>query len=282
METTAAIFPPGWNTDVDGYELLRELSPGKSALAVASGNRSVVLKVLDSDCLTHSGSQPKLHPTIRDRLARVRELAHGRVANLHGVEAIQGRVCLVWEYCPGETLEEWAMGEEVSSKDLMLAARELILTVESLHVRGIVHGAIHGRNAIVDPQGNLKLTHVSPLLYSDPQVDLASVAELFSGLARRRGETNSPLDQLASEAQESDATLRSMGARAATLIDLKKDEASDDVERLADLARRRRSKWAAGAVVLAAILFFYGIQQYTRYLVPKLSTPPDAMPEAMR
>lgn len=282
METTPTIFPSGWAAEVDGYELLRELSPGKSALAVASGNRSVVLKVLDSDCLTHSGSQPKLHPTIRDRLARVRELAHGRVANLHGVEAIQGRVYLVWEYCPGETLEKWAIGKEVSSKDLMLAARELILTVESLHVRGIVHGAIHGRNVIVDPQGNLKLTHVSPLLYSDPQVDMDCVAQLFRRLSSQRDETDSPLDHLASEAQEPDATLRSMGARAATLIDLRRDEESEDVERRADARRRRISRWTAGAVVLAAVLFFYEIQQYARHFAPKLSTPPDAMPEAMR
>jgi hypothetical protein len=47
-----------------------------------------------------------------------------------------------------------------------------------VHAHGIVHGAIHERNVIIDPQGRLRLTHVSPLLYSDPTVDDKAVAEL--------------------------------------------------------------------------------------------------------
>ena len=167
--------------------MLSELTPGESYLAVTPGNRVVALKMLDRDCLLRSGPSPRLHPNIRDRLARVRELAHGRVANLHGVEHDQGLVYLIWEYVPGQTLEEWASAAaSVSQRELLVVARELILTLESLHARGIVHGSIHGRNVIIGPAGNLKLTHLSPLMYTDPQHDLASVAELFRALAAKR------------------------------------------------------------------------------------------------
>src|SRR5258708_16817596 len=114
--------------------------------------------MLDRDCLVRPPPNPKLHPNIRDRLARVRELAHGRVANLHGVEHDQGLVYLVWEYVAGLTLEDWALDPAVQPRDLLLTARELILTLESLHARGIVHGSIHGRNVIVDTTGTLHLT----------------------------------------------------------------------------------------------------------------------------
>src|SRR5438132_876259 len=108
-----ALAPPAatspWPDEIGGYEVLDLLFPcGESALAVAPGNRRVVLKLLDPDCLVRAGANPKLHPGIRDRLACVRELAHVGVANLYGVEHDAGRVYQVWEFADGVTLEEWA------------------------------------------------------------------------------------------------------------------------------------------------------------------------------
>jgi hypothetical protein len=270
-----------WGAEIGGYRILRELVPDSTAMALAPGNRILVLKTLDPDCLLRTGANPKLHPNIRDRLARVRELAHGRVANLYSVEHDHGRAYLVWEYMAGQTLEEWAATNGVSQRDLLTTARELILTVEALHARGIVHGAIHGRNVIVDAAGRLKLTHVSPLLYNDPRHDLNSVAEMFRALAAKRGEAGSPLQNLASEAEEPDGTLRSMGTRVGLLIDLRKDEASDAVERAADARRRRRSRLAAAMAVLVAIAISFGVKHYVRHLAPTSPVPPEAPPAAM-
>ena len=276
--------PRAWPPHVGGYEVVREL-PGaeRPVLAVAPGNRRVVLKLLEADCLLRAGANPRLHATIRDRLARVRELAHARVANLYGVEHDRGIVYLVWEYIEGQPLEDWATRQErrPSPRELLLAARELILTVEALHARGIVHGAIHGRNVIVDPQGKLKLTHVSPLLYSEPRHDIDSIADLFSRIAEQRGEAESPLDRLAREVQEPDATLRSIGARASSLIDLRRDEASEEQERRGDARRRRRSRLAAALVLLAALGLSWEIRQSVRRLTPPPPRPPQAPPAAM-
>jgi serine/threonine protein kinase len=261
---------------------MANLPAGESALALAAGGRRVVLKRLDPDCLLRSGPKPKLHPSIRDRLARVRELAHARVANLYGVEHDQGVTYLVWEYVEGQTLADWAAGERrPSPRELLLTARELILTIEALHARGIVHGAIHGHNVIVDPQGRLKLTHVSPLLYSEPRRDMDSIADLFSDIAQRRGEAESPLERLAQEVHEPQATLRSMGARASSLIELRRDEATDEQERRGDAHRRRRSRLAAAAVVLAALGLSWEIRHSVRRLTPPPPSPPQAPPAAM-
>src|SRR4051812_22908108 len=71
--------------EIAGYTIVEELPPAQPFLALAHGNRQVVLKPIAPDCLVVRPAGVKLHPSIRDRLARVRELAHARVANLHGV-----------------------------------------------------------------------------------------------------------------------------------------------------------------------------------------------------
>src|SRR5688572_11634240 len=68
--------------EICGYRLLRVFPNYKACLADAGNGRKVVLKVLEADCLLKG----QLHPSIKERLARVRELAHLQVSNLHGVE----------------------------------------------------------------------------------------------------------------------------------------------------------------------------------------------------
>jgi hypothetical protein len=154
------------------YALQCELSAGQTYLAEADGRR-VVLKRLESDCLLGG----ELHPLIHDRLSRVRELAHIGVANLLGVEAEGDQAYLVWEHVEGVPLAEHATSLETRQREAL--ARELIAHVETLHALGIVHGQVHAQNAIVTPAGRLKLTHVSPLLYNETQVDVRAVADIL-------------------------------------------------------------------------------------------------------
>jgi hypothetical protein len=141
------------------------LSRDQTALAIDDAGRQVALKVLDQDCLLKG----RLHPNIRDRLARVRELAHPAVAHLHGVERLEGKSYLVWEFIEGRTFEQYATYADAA--ELIVLKREIVLAVRALHATGIVHGAIHGRNIIIDQLGKVRLTHISPLLYDDPASD---------------------------------------------------------------------------------------------------------------
>ena len=72
-------------SEIGGYRELCAVSE-QGWVGTAAGGRRVVLKRLDEDCLWKG----QLHPSVKDRLARVRELAHQGVANLHGVERDQG------------------------------------------------------------------------------------------------------------------------------------------------------------------------------------------------
>jgi hypothetical protein len=173
------------------YAIERELSAGSTYLASAPGGRRVVLKRLDNDCLL--GRQ--LHPLIKDRLGRVRELAHLGVANLLTIERADQGEFLVWEFVPGMTLGEFLKQRTENGTELRAMARELALHVESLHALGIVHGALHERNIIVAPDGALRLTHISPLLYEDTAVDIAALSEMLEemGLAEVIEDAEGPL-----------------------------------------------------------------------------------------
>ena len=59
---------------------MRALTPDVTYLGVGDDGRQVVIKKLDTDCLLGA----KLHPSIGERLNRVRELAHGRLDTAGG------------------------------------------------------------------------------------------------------------------------------------------------------------------------------------------------------
>src|SRR5687768_15439809 len=106
----------------------------------------VVRKPLDNDCLLDGA----LHPSIAARLQRVRELPMTGVANFLGVERVDGRACLLWEFVEGRTLDE------LPTEKLRAIEKEVRLLVGTMHALGVVHGALHRRNVIVDEQGAVK------------------------------------------------------------------------------------------------------------------------------
>src|SRR5688572_20858910 len=194
MDNTAStIADDGSPREIGGYTVLEGFTSGLTWLAAAPGGRRVVLKVLDEDCLWKN----QLHPSIKDRLGRVRELAHTGVTNLYGVERADGLVYAVWEYVPGETLDQFALSPACDPRKLVEVATEVLFAVEMLHARGIVHGAIKASNVVIDPAGGRPvLTHVSPLLYSDPQEDVRAAAHMIRSLVARRGDAATPLARL--------------------------------------------------------------------------------------
>ncbi|HSU68588.1 MAG TPA: protein kinase, partial [Tepidisphaeraceae bacterium] len=245
MQTTARPNPTPAPADLCGYPVDAVLTPEQTFLARGPGGRRVVLKKLDEDCMLRGN----LHPSIRDRLSRVRELAHAGVANLHGVGRDGNVAYLIWEYVQGSTFDEHLDAAERKPRELLLLARELILCVESLHMQGIVHGAMIGSNVIVASDGSIRLTHVSPLLYTDPAVDVECVVGLLSDAVEARGEQDTPLGRVLSEGLESHAPLRVVGTQVAALLESRGQpgEAAPPAE---ERRIRRRMIWAAALIAL--------------------------------
>lgn len=281
--------------EICGYPVDSVLSAGgedglpPTYFAIGPGGRGVVLKPLERDCVLKG--KGTLHPSIRERLSRVRELALAGVANLYGVErdrppdgngngaaaargagsaAAPGQAWLIWEYVPGQTFDDYATSPGRTPREVAVAARELILTVESLHLQGIVHGSIRSGNVIVTPGGSVRLTHVSPLLYNDPAEDTRCVIDLLLRTMRRRREERSAMGRLLSQAADAmagpgptlrapadpdgQATLRQLGARLAGLIEARGQSPAGSQGREArrtEAGPRRRALLGAAAMLLA-------------------------------
>jgi hypothetical protein len=229
-----------------GYSLVETLAPGATYLAIGPGGRGVTLKKLDPDCLYRG----LLHPDVHDRLSRVRELAHTGVANLFGVGKNGEDAWLIWEYVEGKPLSQYAREHCRSPRDLMLLVRELVLTVESLHLQGIMHGSLNGQNAIVAPDGTIRLTHISPLLYTDSADDAEAIEQTVGLILEERGERAGPLGRLLAEASESKMPLRGLASRLAALAD-SRDVVSAPPSAAAREERRTRKRAVFGAFLAA-------------------------------
>jgi serine/threonine protein kinase len=194
---------------IGDYRVVAALS-ASAYRALGPGDRKVVLKVLDGDCLRRG----KLHAGIHTRLSRVRELAHPGVANLHSVEKDGQYVFAVWDDIDGLPIDRYVQTRKPSPPSLARLARELILVVESLHNLGLVHGRIVAGNVLVDSRGNVRLTHISPLLYDDPAVDNAATIELLRDLSHAEGG-----EALSAAMDVESPTLRTIAARLSVSVD---------------------------------------------------------------
>jgi len=209
---------------------------------IMRGGRRIVLKKLDDDCLLDG----QLHPSIKLRLERVRELPVRCVANFLGVERDappDGVAHMVWEYVPGTPLAH------VDTADWFKLVREVAIAVESLHVAGIVHGAIHERNVIIDDAGEVRLTHVSPLLYADPEQDAADVIAMLEALVADR-QPDSALAAMLAEAAREQLTLRQFYER---LHEVNIWPPGDDDAEHAERERHPRTRYVVAAVLVALI-----------------------------
>jgi hypothetical protein len=222
------------------YQIERALTPDQTFLALAPGGRNVVLKILDSECLQRG----QLHPNIHARLSRVRELAHCGVANLLGVERVESRIFAVWEYVAGEPLDRYVAAMQ-SPEQMTALAREIILAVQSLHALGIVHGAIHAGNIIIDDRKQVRLTHVSPLLYDDPAADDHDLTTMLTAVAAQRGWGDCELTRALADA----TSLTQLRIR----LSAGKGDAGSPAQPVDDDARGLRRRAILGAVAAAVV-----------------------------
>jgi hypothetical protein len=255
VKAASTTQPPA---ELCGYSVVETLSADATYLAIGPGGRGVVLKRLDPDCLHNE----LLHPDVRDRLSRIRELAHAGVANLIGVGKDKtADAWLIWEYVEGRPMARHARKRCRSPREVAVLARELVLTVESLHMQGIIHGAIQSGNVIVAPDGTVRLTHVSPLLYTDPADDAEAIVDAVNAILDERGERDSILGRLMDEARETKMPLRSLAARLAVLADARDATTYELPATVAQRESRTRKRAVFGAVVvaLAGVAVAYGV-----------------------
>lgn len=245
--------------------------PAVARLPQTWNGRRVVRKRLPDDCLLDG----QLHPGVRQRLSRVRELASRSVACLLSVERDDGGVVLLWEWIDGRSFVDVATDRSLPAHALSRLMRELILAVESLHALGIVHGNLHGRNVIVDPRGMIRLTDLSPMLHTDEKRDLDAVAVLLRGVIEARDEQGTTLGQSVFNATLPDASMRSLATRLMSVSDANAPALPDEPH-LDAAPGRSRSLLAAALLAIAALAFAVAVHRLIKSREPGPLNPPLA------
>jgi tRNA A-37 threonylcarbamoyl transferase component Bud32 len=274
MHLSAASDSVPLPAELCGYPVRSVLTPDQSFLADGPGGRPVILKKVDEDCMLRG----KLHPSIKERLSRVRELAHGGVANLYSVDRDGKNAFLIWEFVQGQTFDQYVTAQQRTPRDILLLARELILSVDSLHMQGIVHGALIGGNVIVSPDGLVRLTHISPLLYTDISVDDESVRLLLEHAVECRNEKALPLGELLAQAAQEQMPLRQLGAKVGALLESREAPAEPLAQIVEERHIRRRTLLAAVIIVLLGCAIGYAVWR-TVESGPDLHPTPTWVPE---
>jgi hypothetical protein len=238
----------------DAYSLLQTLTAGRTFLCTDVSSNIVVLKRLDDDCL----HRRQLHPSIKERLAKVRELPHARLATLRGVERWRGMACRVWTWLDGETWDDW-VAKPLDNFGTLASA--LVEAVEALHEMGIVHGNLHGRNVIVRPDRQVWLTDVSPYLYTDYAADIAAVIRMLDEVvARLPTAVADRLSRMLDEAQAGRCGLRELSHLLRALE--YEDDGDAETEIREDRGYRVTSVVSALLVLLLGAGIWIGVQWF--------------------
>lgn len=258
--------------EIGEYRILARLAD-TTYHAVGAGGRAVVLKQIDPTCML--GEQ--LHSQIRDRLKAIRGLAHPQVAHLLAVERDGDFAFAAWEYLDAQRFDQWATRDGREQLHVIHMARELVLAVEGLHALGIVHGRLTAANVFVH-DGRIRLTHLSPLLYTDPREDAIAVMRLLRQVVAAREEDDSPLGRLVADAEAHPMAPAELRGALAALVDPQNHRpAGDDPPH--ELTPRGRSITAAVIAAIVGVLIAVAIWQYTTANTPAPPLPPDLQME---
>jgi hypothetical protein len=179
------------------------------------------------------------------------------VANLFGVERDGGDAYLMWEYVEGVSFDTYA-GAGHSLKEMAALARELVLAVDLLHMQGIVHGALIGSNVFVTFGSTVRLTHISPFLYTDPHTDIECVWNLLEHVAEQLGDGGMPLAALVTDTRELNLSLRQLATRLGALIDTRDARRELAVVAAESSPQRRRALVGAALVAVIGIALAWG------------------------
>ena len=99
-----------------------------------------------------------------DRLSRFRReaqilasLNHAHIAQIYGLEQVDGSVCIVMELVEGETLADRLKNGPLSYDEALDIARQIADALAAAHERGIVHRDLKPANIRVMPNGTVKV-----------------------------------------------------------------------------------------------------------------------------
>ncbi|MEO8257576.1 MAG: protein kinase [Acidobacteriota bacterium] len=142
---------------VGPYEVIAPLGEGAMGVVFRARDarlqRDVALKLLPA----HFADDPDRLSRFRREAQILASLSHAHIAQIYGLEQVEGSVCIVMELVEGETLAARLKAGALSYDDAIDIARQVADALAAAHERGIVHRDLKPANIRVTPNGTVKV-----------------------------------------------------------------------------------------------------------------------------
>jgi eukaryotic-like serine/threonine-protein kinase len=144
-------------TRISHYEITGELGSGGMGVVYRARDtkldRAVAIKVLRDGVGGDHDAQARFQ-----REAKIlASLNHPHIANIYGIEELEGRRFLVLELVDGETLAERIKRKPLETGEALEYARQIADALECAHEKGIIHRDLKPSNVKVSADGCVKV-----------------------------------------------------------------------------------------------------------------------------
>src|SRR5688572_22245910 len=142
---------------VGPYEVTSQLGEGGMGVVYrgrdARLQRDVALKVLPD----HLSNDPDRLSRFEREAQLLASLNHSNIAQIYGLEQLEGAACIVMELVDGETLADRLKKGPMPLDEALDVARQIADALGAAHERGIVHRDLKPANIKLAPNGTVKV-----------------------------------------------------------------------------------------------------------------------------
>jgi len=166
------------------YEVIARLGEGGMGVVYrgrdARLQRDVALKLLPE----HFANDAERLPRFEREAQVLASLNHSNIAQIYGLEQVNGATCIVMELVDGETLEEKLKRGPLPIDEAIEIARQIADALATAHERGIVHRDLKPANIKLTPVGTVKVLDfglAKALGPRTPELNVTTMATVASG-----------------------------------------------------------------------------------------------------
>ena len=115
--------------------------------------RDVALKILPDAWLQDAGRQARF----RQEARTLATLNHQSIAQIYGIDTVEGRNILAMELVPGETLETRIERHKLRLEDVLEIGHQVASGLQVAHDAGVIHRDLKPGNVQITPEGKAKI-----------------------------------------------------------------------------------------------------------------------------
>jgi len=244
--------------------------------------RTVAIKLPPDDLQSDVSRREALLRDIR----AAQTLSHPNIATLYEVGEEGGKIFLVFEFAPGETLERVIAGLPMNARRAVDLASQVADALADAHATDVVHGHLRPDTVIVTPKGNAKILDFGLARWTkaairgeeavaDDRADVAALGgllfEMLTGKRAVAGQSPSALNPslpreldvivlkaTAGDSYPAAATVAAELRSVAAILDVR--ASTEAVRAMPARSRSRRPvRWREPWIVVAVILAFAAV-----------------------